>query len=81
MTLSYVILLKELNQKEEEFEQLEATMSTLIPSQRLAWLYTSQTLRDYIEALHHKKKVLSDHLKPWADEALNLSQEVDVVVK
>ena len=56
-------------------------MSTLVPAQLLARLHTSHTLRDGIEELHHTNKVLSDHLKPWADEALKLSQEVDYAVK
>ena len=72
---------QELQQKEEEFEQLEATIPTLILAQLLAHLRPNHALKDDLEELHHKKKVLSDHLKPWANEALNLSQEVDVAFK
>ena len=60
---------------------MEATMPTLVPAQCLAWMCTSHTLRDDLEELRHKNKVLSDHLKPSVDEALKLSQEVDVAVK
>lgn len=48
-------LLRELNQmlrqKEEEFYQMEATFTTMVPTQRLTRLHSSQNLRDYIEAL------------------------------
>lgn len=60
---------------------MEATMPTLIAAQRLACLRTSHVLIDEIEELCHKKQVLRDHLKPWADESLKLSQDLDVVVK
>ena len=56
-------------------------MPTLIPTQRLTRLRASHALRDDLEELRHKKKVLSDHLKLWADEALKISQDMDVVVK
>ena len=72
---------QELCQKEEDFEKLEANMSTLIPAQCLERMCANDTLRDEIEELWHKNKVLSDHLKPLAVEALKLSQEVDVTVK
>ena len=56
-------------------------MHTLIPAQRLAPLQANHVLKDDLEGLHHKKKVLNNHLKPWANEALNISQDVDVAVK
>ena len=60
---------------------MEAAMPTLIPTKCLAHLRASHALIDDLEGLRHKKKVMSDHLKPWADEAFKLSQEVDVAVK
>lgn len=48
-------------------------MPTLVAAQRLARLHTNHALRDEIEVLCHKKQVLSDHLKPWEDEAMKLS--------
>ena len=56
-------------------------MPTLIPAQCLACLRASHALKDGLEGLHHKKKVLGDHLQPWADEALKISQDLDFVVK
>ena len=44
-------------------------------------LRTSNTLRDEIEELRHKNHVLGECLKPWVATALQLSQDVDVVVK
>ena len=60
---------------------MEATMPTLMAAQRLSRLHASHTLRDEIKELHRKKKVLIDHLKPWVDEALNLSQDLYTKVK
>ena len=34
-----------------------------------------------MEALRQWKKTLRDHLKPWDDEALKLSQDVDITFK
>ena len=56
-------------------------MPTMIPTQRLAHLRANHALRDDLEGIFPKKKVLSDHLKPWADEALKISQDLDVAVK
>ena len=56
-------------------------MPTLIHTQWLAWLRASHTLRDEIDELHQKKKIVGDRLKPWADEALKLSQDIDLTVK
>ena len=72
---------QEICQKEEKFEQMEATMPTLIPTQRLPCLQANHALRDDQEELLQKNKVLSDHLKPWADETLKIYQDLDVVVK
>ena len=62
-------------------KQLEATMTTLILAQRLARLLTIHALWDDIDNLCQNKKTLSDHLKPWVDEALKLAQDIDVTVK
>lgn len=53
---------QELCHKEEEFEQLEAKIPTMIPAQCLARLWANHALRDDLEGLRHKKKVMSDHL-------------------
>ena len=37
---------EELTQKEQDFEQLEATMSTLVPAQRLARLHIVEIQQD-----------------------------------
>ena len=70
-----------LRQKEEEFDQLEATLITLVPTQRLARLGTSQALKADMDALQQRKQRLSNHLQPWVDEALKLSHDIDVAVK
>lgn len=44
-------------------------------------MHTSHDLQADIDELRQKKKVLSDRLKPWAAEALKLSQDVDVAVR
>ena len=72
---------QDLQQKEEEFETIEATLPTLVPTQCLQWLRTIQALQLDIEDLQQKKKILGDCLKPWAVEALKLSQDVDVAIK
>lgn len=60
---------------------MEATMPTLVVAPHLACIHTSHALREEIEELCHKKQVLNDHLKPWANEALKLSQDLDTTVK
>ena len=56
-------------------------MPTLIPTQCLARLRASHALIDDPEELRLKKKVLSDHLRPWVYEALKIFQDLDVMVK
>ena len=42
---------------------------------------TSHALQADIDELQKNKNTLGDHLKPWATEALKLSQDVDVAIK
>ena len=60
---------------------MEAAMPALIPAQRLAGVWANHALRYDLEGFRHNNKVLSDHLKPWVDESLKISQDLDVVVK
>lgn len=79
-----LVLLKinqDLQQKEEAFEQIEATLPTLVLAQCLVRLRTSNTLQDEIKGLCHKKHVIREHLKPWAAIDLQLSQDVDGAMK
>lgn len=77
-------LVKKINQelcvKEQEFDDLQEVLPTLIPAQRMTCLQTNQALQGEVEALRRQKEIVTNHIKPWAKEAMQLSQDLDVVV-
>ena len=72
---------QDLRQKEEAFEQVNATLTTLVPTQCLAQLKTSNDLQDKIEKLLHKQHIMAKHLKPWTATTLQLSHDIDGATK
>ena len=56
-------------------------MSTLVPTQHLARLKTSNDLQDEIAKLRQKQHVMTELLKPWTTSALPLTHDIDGATK
>lgn len=41
----------------------------------------SQALQDEVKELHWKKYIVTNHMKPWTNKEMNLSQDLDAAVK
>jgi len=65
---------EDLQQKEAAFDQVEATLPTLILAQHLALLKTRNAFIDAIADLRHTKHVVRKCLKPWGDTTFQISQ-------
>lgn len=67
----------ELHIKEKQFVEIRMVAPTLVITQCLTRLHEGRIIKTEIEDLCHKEELLEARIKPWAKEALQLSQNLD----